>query len=419
VKALFWLERAAQFAIRRYEIDDALVLLGRALSLQPDEEAQARVWRAIGTANALKFDGEAFWTAMENSLRVCANKATCAETYSELALQTAIRSSMWAKRPDRELVASWIDQAVELSDRGGEARARALIARSYWERPSAGPAREASELAERSGDIELRSYAFAESDFEAALDWSQRRLKAKSQISDPDHVADIYELAIPACCANARFTEARRLAVEHDEVVEPLSQHHRLHGIAVLLEVEEICGGWKRILELAERAEAAVEENLATPCARNARSLLLIALAAAYTGDEQTSRYYERRAEDVATEGYEAVLAAPRTWLALLRGDLESIVPLEPADLARIQHEYALPTAAAQLDALAALSERTLVEQEAPRLLQPGTYLEPFALRALGAVCEEESLIEQAVDRFDAIGLNWHAEQSRRLLAPT
>jgi class 3 adenylate cyclase len=422
-KALLWLEKAAQFALRRYEIEDALELLRRALSFQPDAEAQARAWRAIGTANALKFDGEAFWTAMQSSLDVCTDKATCAETYSELAFQTAIRSSMWAKRPDRERVAGWIDEAVELSDPGSEARARALIARSYWDRPSPGPAREASELAERSGDVELRSYAwgaratvaFADADFEAALTWSRRRLNAKTEISDPDHVADIYELAIPAYCANARFAEARSLAVEHDEIVEPLSQHHRLHGIAVLLEVEEVCGGWDRILDLAEQAEAAVEENLTTPCIRNARSLLLIALAAAYTGDERASRHYERRAEAVATEGYEAVLAAPRTWLQLLRGEVDDVVPLEKPDLARIQHEFALPTAAARLDALGTLRERAVVERDAPALLQPGTYLEPFALRALGAVRDDASLIEQAADGFDAIGLSWHAEQSRRL----
>jgi hypothetical protein len=48
--------------------------------------------------------------------------------------------------------------------------------------------------------------------------------------------------------------------------------------------------------------------------------------------------------------------------------------------------------------------------------LRPGTYLEPFALRALGAVRENELLIEQAADHFDAMGLAWHAEQSRKLL---
>ncbi|MFL5962650.1 MAG: adenylate/guanylate cyclase domain-containing protein [Gaiellaceae bacterium] len=426
LKALHWLESAAEFAMRRYEIEDALELLHRALSLRPDEEEEARVWRAAGKANALKFDGEAFWTAMQNSLKVCSNKATCADTYSELAFQTAIRSSMWAKRPDRELVAGWIEQALELSEAESVSRAKALIARSFWERNTPEAAREASELAERSGDIELRSYAwgarcavaFGEGDFQSALTWSQRRLDVLDEINDPDHVADIYEVAIPSCCANGRFSEARRLAVEHGTVVEPLSDHHRVHGIAVLLEVEEACGGWNRILELAQRTEAAVEANLATPCIRNARSLLLTALAAAYSGDDETARHYERRAEELATEGYDFVLAAPRTWLALVRGDVDQVDRLEAVDLVRGQTWYALPAAAARLDALAALKERTQVERDAPPLLRAGTYLEPFALRALGAVREDELLIEQAIDRFNAMGLIWHAEQSRKLLAP-
>ena len=425
-KALFWLERAAEFAMRRYEIEDALELLHRALSLELDDEAQARVWRAVGKANALKFDGEAFWTAMQSSLKVCSNKPTCADTYSELAFQTAIRSSMWAKRPDRDLVAGWIEQALALSEPGSESRAKALIAQSFWERNARPAAREASELAERSGDIELRSYAwgalaavaFGERDFASALTWSLRRLDVKDEISDPDHVADIYELAIPSCCANARFSEARRLAAEHDAVVEPLSDHHRLHGLAVLLEVEEICGGWHRILELAERTEASVEANLTTPCVRNARALLLVALAAAYTGDDETARRYEGRAEEVATEGYDFVLVAPRTWLALLRREMDEVAPLDPADLARVRPEYALPAVAARLDALAALKEEALVERDARPLLQRGTYLEPFALRALGAVREDHRLIEQAAERFDAMALRWHAQQSRKLLAP-
>ena len=187
----------------------------------------------------------------------------------------------------------------------------------------------------------------------------------------------------------------------------------------MLLEVEEACGGWNRILELAQRTEAAVEANLATPCIRNARSLLLTALAAAYSGDDETARHYERRAEELATEGYDFVLAAPRTWLALVRGDVDQVDRLEAVDLVRGQTWYALPAAAARLDALAALKERTQVERDAPPLLRAGTYLEPFALRALGAVREDELLIEQAIDRFNAMGLIWHAEQSRKLLAPT
>jgi class 3 adenylate cyclase len=426
-KALLWLEHAAQFAMRRYEIHDAIALLERALSLRPEAETEARFWRAVGKANALRFEGEAFWTAMQNSLKVCSNKATCADTYSELAFQTAIRSGMWPKLPDQELVNGWIERALELSEPDSVSRARALIARCLWERDSAPAAREAGELAEGLGDVELRSHAwgaqavvaFAEGDYEAALAWSQRRLDVIDEISDPDHVADIYENAIPACCALTRFPDARSMAAEHDAIVEPLSDHHRVHGVSVMLEVEETCGGWERIRDLAERTETVVEANLSTPCIRNARSLLVIALAAGYAGDEQAARRYECRANEVATEGYDSVLAAPRAWLALLRGEIDDVRALiEPLGLAaRHTAWYALPAAAARLDALAALREQSLVERDAPAFLRPGIYLEPFAMRALGLVRDDEALIAKAVDRFEAVGLTWHAEQSRKLLA--
>jgi hypothetical protein len=49
-------------------------------------------------------------------------------------------------------------------------------------------------------------------------------------------------------------------------------------------------------------------------------------------------------------------------------------------------------------------------------LLQADTYLEPFALRALGLVREDANLIERAAGRFDAFGLDWHAAHTRALL---
>jgi hypothetical protein len=71
---------------------------------------------------------------------------------------------------------------------------------------------------------------------------------------------------------------------------------------------------------------------------------------------------------------------------------------------------------ATHLDGLAALGERERVETQAGRLLQPNTYLEPFALRALGVVREDASLIERAAGRFEAHGLDWHAGRTRALL---
>jgi hypothetical protein len=41
--------------------------------------------------------------------------------------------------------------------------------------------------------------------------------------------------------------------------------------------------------------------------------------------------------------------------------------------------------------------------------------LEPFALRALGLVREDETLVDRAAERFEAFGLAWHAARTRAL----
>jgi class 3 adenylate cyclase len=425
-KALFWLERAADLAIGRFEIEDALSLLQRAQVLEHGEEAQARLWRSRGRAEALKFDGEAFLDAMHRSLAVCSDPAICADTYGELAFQSALRGGMWRSRPDPSLVEGWIDRALEASAADSVTRTKALIARCIWGRRQTAPfAHEAMELAERQGDHELLAYAwagramaaFAEGDFESALTWATRRLDAVDEISDPDHVADIYEIAISANCATGRLEEARRLAIPHEAVVEPLSDHHRLHGAAVLIEVDETRGDWKRVLELATRTEALVEANLDTPCIRNSRSLLVLALAAAYSGDEEASRRYEERANELVLEGYDYVLAGPRTRLALHRGEVGDVdLLITPVDLGANQTWFALQSAAARIDALAAAREREKLEREASPLLGARSYLEPFALRALGLVREDERLIEQALQRFRSFGLDWYAEETGRLV---
>jgi hypothetical protein len=51
--------------------------------------------------------------------------------------------------------------------------------------------------------------------------------------------------------------------------------------------------------------------------------------------------------------------------------------------------------------------------------VQRGSYLEPFALRALGAAREDPALLEEAVVRFERLGLAWYAAETRRLLGLT
>jgi hypothetical protein len=50
-------------------------------------------------------------------------------------------------------------------------------------------------------------------------------------------------------------------------------------------------------------------------------------------------------------------------------------------------------------------------------MVKPKTYLEHFALRVLRCAREDKSQIRRAMERFEAIGLDWHAadgEHDRR-----
>jgi hypothetical protein len=421
--ALTWLRRAAQLAIGRFEIDDGLALLHQALDIESDEAEQAALWREVGRANVFKFDGEAFWIAMQNSLEG-SDRATAADTYSQLAFHTATRAAMWKRRPDRELIEGWIERALELSDPDAPARARALIARTNFDPERFGEAaHEASELADRLDDMELRSWAWdalsraAESrgDFEEAFAWARRRFDIVPQLTDPDHIALIYLFGLNACIETGRFDEARRVSQAHDDVTRSLTPHHRLHAVEMLIIVEQCAGRWEAVRDLALRAEPAVAANMSTPCALNVWSLLACALANVRLGNEQEARRLQRSAEDLGMEGYSYVFDPMYIEIAVARGDL--------AEAERKLNEWSpggyrdIDGIIARLNALVALERRTEIEEEAPAYVRPKTYLEPFALRALGYARGDDRLLRQAMERFEDMGLDWHAAETGKLMA--
>jgi len=429
-KALVWLRRAADLAIRRYELHDAIALLRQAVELEPRADERAAIWREVGQAHALGYEGEPFWEAMQSSLATSTDRAVRADTYSVLALQTAVRSGMWKRRPDQALVESWIREALELAEPGSPAHARALVARANWAEDAYGAdeaaraAREASAVADDLGDVELRSWALearaaaaaAASRYDEAWGWAQRRFELVPELQDPDHVMEIHEGLVPSCAAVGKLAEARRLAEAADEHARRLSPHHRVHGVALRLEAGELAGDWETVRALRSRVEEAVAANLETPCARNARSLLVSALASAALGDAAAAAELEREADELGMEGYEYALSGPRLRLALIRGELSSVGDLGHASAGH-GVTFGLAVTSARLDAFAALRDRERVEEQVEAVLRPRTYLEPFALRALGIVRDDERLIAQAHERFDALGLRWHADQTERIVS--
>jgi hypothetical protein len=343
-----------------------------------------------------------------------------------LAFQSSIRSAMWAVRLDTEQIEEWAHKALELAADGSDARARALLALADVapDNVSHETIEQAAAAAEERGDAALRSYAFGarsqaafeQRRFADAAMWSERRLELMSEIDDPDHLCEGYEAAVPVAAALSRFEEARRLAGLHWQFARRLSAHHRVHSVSLPLELADALGDWETVAGDTDSVADAVAQNLATPCVRNPRDLLLCALAHLCLGDEDRAAELEREAAAIVGKGYDSYLSAPRLRMALLRDDRAAAEALVGLPLERT-YVWGPAGLATRLDALVSLGNHERIEREVGSLLGPGLYTEPFSLRALGAARRDDDLLARAQERFSALGLQWHAAQTERLLA--
>jgi class 3 adenylate cyclase/tetratricopeptide (TPR) repeat protein len=422
VKAVGWLQRAAQLAIGRMEVDDAISLLHRAIGLEPDAQERALLWREVGRANILRFDGEAFWTSMQAALELNTHPDIAADIYGELAIQTQSRRGMWMRRPGDELIEGWLSSALELAKPGTRARAKALIAKVLL---SGDPdlAVEAAALAEELGDADLKTLAWRglegvaldRGDFPEAFAWSKRIVDLASVTGDPDLIAYFLGNAAGTWPYVGRIAEARDHALRMVEIARRLSPHHRIHGAVSVVAVDAMAGDWPAVRAYTAEAEAAFNANRATPCILGPIALLICAEAAVRLGDDDEGARLERVVEDFGMEGYAMMTIAYELSLATARGDLDALASLlddwVPDTLGNIEDQIAW------LNGLILLDRRAEIEATAPALVIKGTYLEPFALRALAFARGDDGLYEQAIAAFQGMDLEWFAAQTRHLQA--
>jgi tetratricopeptide (TPR) repeat protein len=384
----------------------------------------------LGRAHALKYDAPRFSAAMERAIELTDDDTFQGDLYADLAHDTAGRGGMFPVLPATEVVEGWVDRALELAKPGSPAAAKALLARSHWRRSrgiSTGlqEAIDASALVVGIDDPDLKVIALNDlvlssvvaGEYDDALAWVERAHELIEEVRDPDIAADVPAAAAFSAVAIGRFADARRYAENHEAIASGLTPHHRVHGVAITAEVEELAGNWTAIGSMESLARERVSANLATPCIRNTRTLLLCAIAAEYAGDPERATKLEEFAREVELEGFEGALSGPVLRLALARGDRETLEQLVASGAGfSASSWFRLSAAGSRLEALAALDDRDAVESEAPLLIRPGTWLEPFALRALGQVREDDELIRQALELFEAMGLDWHATETRKRL---
>jgi hypothetical protein len=184
------------------------------------------------------------------------------------------------------------------------------------------------------------------------------------------------------------------------------------------VEVEELAGNWPAIGRLEGLVRERVNANLTTPCVRSARSLLLCAFAAELAGDRERAAELEEAARRVEHQGFDRAFFAPEVRLALARGDLARVDRLLADRSGAIGPTwFGLSAMMARFDALVVLGRGEEVERLAADGFRPGTLLEAVGLRALGCVREDQALLSRALERFEALGLDWYAQQTRELSA--
>ena len=421
-RAVSWLRRAAELAARRYEIREALALLQQALLLSKEVEAKIGLLRAAGNVHILNYDPDRFRAAMEEALSLGPDPAVTGEIYAQLAYYALGRPYLWKQPPPAELGERWLAKAFELAQPGTEARAQALLA-SALARPEAGAkaAQEAFELARTLENPALFLFACeaqglaasAVGRFQEASMWADRALEAARQTSDPGIRMYQHWVAGFVHLRGGRVADVPRLAGECDRLAAQLTPHDQVHAVGLLALLHGTTGRWQEVGALAGRAQSVAQANEETPCQFNWRSLLVCALGLAHLGNEREARGLEEKARASAVVAGPPEREPALLRLALLRGELEEVERILE-HIAPSGNPWGLDEAAARLDALVALGDRLRVEDEAAPFLDSESYTRPFALRALGIVRDDRALIEQARSCFEAMGLEWHAAETRR-----
>jgi class 3 adenylate cyclase/tetratricopeptide (TPR) repeat protein len=424
-KAVRWLRRAAELAAGRFEIDEALALLSRALNLEPAAESKIQILQEIARAHTIRYDAQGFRAALEEALALEPEPAVAADIYARLAYYALGRAYMWKEPPGRELSHKWLASALELSEPDSSARAWALLARAASDPLTRmETANEVHRLGEALGDARLVVFAYETQTlgateagrYDEACEWADRALAASPRLLNPNYESFQHWNAGFVYLRAGRVAGARRFAEHFDKLASSLTAHDQVHAVGLHAVLEVVLGEWEALGNLAVRAEKASAANADFPCQFNWRTLVICALALARLGDDREARRLEEIGRASALVAGPPELEPALLRLALFRADEEEtrrILEVLPSR----GGPFDVDGSAARLDALLWLGETERLEEAAMPFLNEHGYTRPFAQRTLGIARGDASLVDEATASFAAMGLAWRVAETRDLAA--
>jgi class 3 adenylate cyclase/tetratricopeptide (TPR) repeat protein len=424
-EAVRWLRRAVELAVGRYEIDEALALLEKALTLAPTDRERIEILCQVASTHAARFDVQGLRESLEQALVLDPEPSVAAEIYAQLAFYALGRPYMWKKAPEREIAEQWLRRALELAEPASKAGGYALLARAFSEPTRrAQAAADALAVGEAIGEprfvvhaCEAQTLGATEARrYDEACEWADRAIAAVIELRDPGAALHQYWNAGFVYARAGRLAEASRFAAMTERLAASLTAHDEVHAVGLIALLRSVVGKPGAFVELARRAEGAAAANEDFPCQFNWRTLLVCALGLALHGDRREADRLEELGRSKALVAGPAEVEPALLRLTLLRGDLEAIERVLKV-LPPTGTPFDIDAAAARLDALTVLGDRAAIEEEAAPFLEGESYTRPFAQRALGIIRNERPLIDAATGRFEAMGLAWRAAETRELLA--
>jgi predicted ATPase len=451
VKAVEALLHAGSLARRRFAIEKAVELHHRALELAADDAERARAMDELGDDHVGVFHGDEAVEAYRAAIALLEPNPELApwraRIYAKAARMITVRSGTFRTQPDPSVADKMIDDGLESADDPATrawllaARGRCAIYRRELRVPDPvpfdqriGAVRAAFEMTDSTSDPDLRGFAATaltdlyviQGSYDLALDIAQSQLELLDQLESPSERASIlFEVGAVLKDLAGQYEEALVLAKSSYAIAKDRSLHELMHATYLCIYTMSFLGQWNELLPFLDEHVSAFREESGVSCFAVRGGPLIGALTLMHRGEPARARDLT---EMVPVRGDRATRAdGIRALVSLAAGDPTGCLEIAQTSLSGAE-TWRVPEARwAKLEALSALAEWDQVRDFLPEVRSvAGSFAvlgpacdraEGMTLAAMGDSVGGARLLEQALERFEALLVPFEAARTKEALA--